>query len=70
MDVPTSQADGIYSDIGLPFYEEMAKGPRIVDGLFQGLAARASGLAIIPLASSSPALQFVSTNSSLDGTWI
>ncbi|KAJ7863239.1 potassium transporter [Mycena leptocephala] len=38
---------------------EMPKGPRIVDGLFQGLAARASGLAIVPLASSSPALQFL-----------
>ncbi|KAJ7145738.1 cation transport protein-domain-containing protein [Mycena epipterygia] len=46
-------------DIGLPFYEEMPKGPRIVDGLFQGLAARASGLAIVPLASASPALQFL-----------
>ncbi|KAJ7191838.1 potassium transporter [Mycena pura] len=45
--------------IGLPFYEAMSKGPRIVDGLFQGLAARASGLAIIPLAESSPALQFL-----------
>ncbi|KAJ7788931.1 potassium transporter [Mycena olivaceomarginata] len=46
-------------DRGLPFFEEMAKGPRIVDGLFQGLAARASGLAIVPLASASPALQFL-----------
>ncbi|KAJ7166615.1 potassium transporter, partial [Mycena filopes] len=34
-------------------------GPRVVDGLFQGLAARASGLAIVPLASASPALQFL-----------
>ncbi|KAJ7325565.1 potassium transporter [Mycena albidolilacea] len=46
-------------DRGLPFFEEMAKGPRIVDGLFQGLAARASGLAIVPVASASPALQFL-----------
>ncbi|KAJ7662917.1 cation transport protein-domain-containing protein [Mycena rosella] len=46
-------------DIGLPFFEEMTKGPRIVDGLFQGLAVRASGLAIVPLASASPALQFL-----------
>ncbi|KAJ7154458.1 cation transporter, partial [Mycena haematopus] len=46
-------------DSGLPFFEEMTKGPRIVDGLFQGLAARASGLAIVPVASASPALQFL-----------
>ncbi|KAF7345041.1 Potassium transporter [Mycena venus] len=46
-------------DTGLPFFEEMAKGPRIVDGLFQGLAARASGFSIIPVASASPALQFM-----------
>ncbi|KAJ6562832.1 potassium transporter [Mycena vulgaris] len=46
-------------DIGLPFFEEMPKGPRIVDGLFQGLAARASGLSIVPLASASPAIQFL-----------
>ncbi|KAJ7619581.1 potassium transporter [Roridomyces roridus] len=46
-------------DLGLPFYEEMSKGPRIVAGLFQGLAARASGLSIVPVAASSPALQFL-----------
>ncbi|KAJ7448435.1 potassium transporter [Mycena galericulata] len=46
-------------DIGLPFFEDMSKGPRIVDGLFQGLAARASGLSIVPVASAAPALQFL-----------
>ncbi|KAF7302799.1 Potassium transporter [Mycena kentingensis (nom. inval.)] len=46
-------------DIGLPFYKEMREGPRVLSGLFQGLAARASGLAIVPLAESSPALQFL-----------
>ncbi|KAJ7743346.1 potassium transporter [Mycena metata] len=46
-------------NIGLPFFEAMPRAPRVVDGLFQGLAARASGLAIIPLASASPALQFL-----------
>ncbi|KAJ7157872.1 potassium transporter [Mycena crocata] len=46
-------------DIGIPFFEAMAKGPRVVDGLFQGLAARASGLSIVPLASASPAIQFL-----------
>ncbi|KAJ6476359.1 potassium transporter [Mycena sanguinolenta] len=46
-------------DAGLPFFEQMSKGPRVVDGLFQGLAARASGFSIIPLASASPALQFL-----------
>ncbi|KAJ6615355.1 cation transport protein-domain-containing protein [Mycena sp. CBHHK59/15] len=46
-------------DIGLPFFESLSRGPRVVDGLFQGLAARASGLAIVPVASASPALQFL-----------
>ncbi|KAF7309853.1 Potassium transporter [Mycena indigotica] len=46
-------------DIGLPFYNQIPSGPRALAGLFQGLAARASGLAIVPLASSSPALQFL-----------
>ncbi|KAF8169153.1 cation transport protein-domain-containing protein [Mycena galopus ATCC 62051] len=46
-------------DIGLPFFEEMPRGPRVVDGLFQGLATRASGFPIVPLASASPALQFL-----------
>ncbi|KAJ7166638.1 TrkH-domain-containing protein [Mycena filopes] len=46
-------------DIGLPFFKAMERGPRVVDGLFQGLAVRASGLEIVPLASASPALQFL-----------
>ncbi|KAJ7166639.1 potassium transporter [Mycena filopes] len=46
-------------DLGLPFFEELPAGPRAVDGLFQGLAARASGLSIVPLASASPAIQFL-----------
>nr|GAT45724.1 potassium transporter [Mycena chlorophos] len=46
-------------DIGLPFYDSIPEAPRVLAGLFQGLAARASGLAIVPLASSAPALQFL-----------
>ncbi|KAJ7250788.1 potassium transporter [Mycena rebaudengoi] len=46
-------------DIGIPFFEELARGPRVVGGLFQGLAARASGLSIVPLASAAPAIQFL-----------
>jgi hypothetical protein len=34
------------------------KGPRILADLFQGLAVRASGLAIVPVASFAPALQY------------
>ncbi|CAA7262705.1 unnamed protein product [Cyclocybe aegerita] len=46
-------------NIGIPAYESMPTGPRIIAGLFQGLAARASGFAIVPLASFAPALQFL-----------
>ncbi|KAF8968787.1 cation transport protein-domain-containing protein [Flammula alnicola] len=46
-------------DIGLPAYESIPTGPRVIAGLFQGLAARASGFAIVPLASFAPALQFL-----------
>ncbi|KIM41983.1 hypothetical protein M413DRAFT_445173 [Hebeloma cylindrosporum] len=46
-------------NLGLPAYESIPKGPRIIAGLFQGLAARASGLAIVPVASLAPALQFL-----------
>lgn len=54
-----SVANGwILSDIGLPAYESIPKGPRILAGLFQGLAARASGLSIVPIASLAPALQY------------
>ncbi|KAJ3512053.1 hypothetical protein NLJ89_g3746 [Agrocybe chaxingu] len=46
-------------NIGIPAYESIPTGPRIIAGLFQGLAARASGFAIVPLASFAPALQFL-----------
>lgn len=45
------------ADIGLDVYESIPVGPRIVIGLFQGLAARASGLAIVPIAALAPAVQ-------------
>ncbi|KAK0462994.1 potassium transporter [Desarmillaria tabescens] len=44
---------------GLEFYEAMSIGAKIVSGLFQGLAARASGFSIVPLASIAPAVQFL-----------
>ncbi|KAK0433448.1 potassium transporter [Armillaria borealis] len=44
---------------GLEFYDAMSTGAKIVSGLFQGLAARASGFSIVPLASIAPALQFL-----------
>ncbi|KAH6904408.1 potassium transporter [Coprinopsis sp. MPI-PUGE-AT-0042] len=44
--------------IGLPAYEAIPAGVRVIAGLFQGLSARASGFAIVPLASFAPALQF------------
>ncbi|KAF5352975.1 hypothetical protein D9758_007968 [Tetrapyrgos nigripes] len=36
-------------NIGLPAYESLSTGARIICGLFQGLAARASGFSIVPL---------------------
>ncbi|SJK96839.1 uncharacterized protein ARMOST_00085 [Armillaria ostoyae] len=44
---------------GLEFYDAMSTGAKIVSGLFQGLAARASGFTMVPLASVAPALQFL-----------
>lgn len=46
-------------DIGLPAYQSIPPGPRVLAGLFQGLAARASGFSIVPIASLAPALQFL-----------
>ncbi|KAF8637169.1 hypothetical protein AX17_003073 [Amanita inopinata Kibby_2008] len=46
-------------DIGLPAYESIPVGVRIVAGLFQGVAARASGFSIVPVASFAPAIQFL-----------
>ena len=45
-------------DIGLPTYDAIPTGPKIIEGLFQGLAARASGFAIAPIANLAPALQW------------
>lgn len=44
---------------GLAFYTELPAAERTVSGLFQGLAARASGFPIVPLADAAPALQFL-----------
>ncbi|KAF8888456.1 potassium transporter [Gymnopilus junonius] len=46
-------------NIGLPAYESIRTGPRVIAGLFQGLAVRASGFAIVPLSSMAPALLFL-----------
>src|SRR5258708_2998585 len=49
----------ISEDIGLPPFDNLPVVPRVVDALFQGLAARASGFAIVPVANMAPALQFL-----------
>ncbi|EAU87693.2 hypothetical protein CC1G_08729 [Coprinopsis cinerea okayama7 len=49
----------LQKDIGIPVYEELPTGTKVIAGLFQGLAARASGFSIVPIASLAPALQFL-----------
>ncbi|KAG9217695.1 hypothetical protein CCMSSC00406_0003616 [Pleurotus cornucopiae] len=46
-------------NIGLPAFETISQGPRVLAGLFQGLAARASGFSIVPVANMAPAIQFL-----------
>jgi Trk-type K+ transport system membrane component len=46
-------------NIGLPVIDSIPVWPRITAALFQGLAARASGFAIVPIAETAPALQFL-----------
>ncbi|KAJ8503159.1 hypothetical protein ONZ45_g11106 [Pleurotus djamor] len=46
-------------NIGLPAFEALSVGPRTIAGLFQGLSARASGFAIVPIANLAPAVQFM-----------
>ncbi|KAJ2931924.1 hypothetical protein H1R20_g5183, partial [Candolleomyces eurysporus] len=46
-------------NIGIPAYESIPAGVRVLAGLFQGLAARASGFSIVPLSLMAPALLFL-----------
>ncbi|KAJ8488399.1 hypothetical protein ONZ45_g13966 [Pleurotus djamor] len=46
-------------NIGLPAFEALSVGPRTIAGLFQGLSARTSGFAIVPIANLAPAVQFM-----------
>ncbi|KAF5326139.1 hypothetical protein D9611_000830 [Ephemerocybe angulata] len=46
-------------NIGIPAYESIPVGVRVLVGLFQGLAVRASGFAIVPLSSMAPSLLFL-----------
>ncbi|KAJ3859022.1 cation transport protein-domain-containing protein [Lentinula novae-zelandiae] len=46
-------------NIGLEVWTSLSIGPRIVSGLFQGLAARASGFSIVSVSSLAPATQFL-----------
>ncbi|BGP12490.1 hypothetical protein JCM10213_005472 [Rhodosporidiobolus nylandii] len=46
-------------DIGNSVIESIPTGVRVIDGLFQAFAVRASGFAIVPLASVAPALQLL-----------
>lgn len=50
----------LVADIGLEVYDSLSPGPRAVAGLFQGLAARASGFSIVNVSAVAPALQCVS----------
>lgn len=43
-------------DDGLSAYEALPTGVKAVAGLFQGIAVRASGFSIVPLASFAPSL--------------
>lgn len=53
----------VYSraDIGLPVTDSLPPGTRVLAGLFQGLAARASGFAIVSLSALAPAVMYVGT---------
>ncbi|KAF8576740.1 TrkH-domain-containing protein [Ramaria rubella] len=46
-------------DIGLNVTDSLPVGTRVLAGLFQGLAARASGFSIVPIANLAPAVQFL-----------
>ena len=46
-------------DIGLPAFQALPVGTRVVTGLFQGVAVRASGFQIVAFAALAPALQCV-----------
>ncbi|THU84824.1 cation transporter [Dendrothele bispora CBS 962.96] len=46
-------------DIGIPFFEALSTGTRIICGIFQGLSARAAGFPIVPMSSLAPAVQFM-----------
>ncbi|KIJ40257.1 hypothetical protein M422DRAFT_32310 [Sphaerobolus stellatus SS14] len=46
-------------NIGLDVTQSLPVGTRIIDGLFQGLAARASGFSIVGISSLAPAVQFL-----------
>lgn len=52
-------------DSGLSVTGSIPIGTRVIAGLFQGLAARASGFSIVPVASLAPAVQYVSIHEKL-----
>ncbi|KAJ4480978.1 potassium transporter [Lentinula aciculospora] len=56
---PSHQTWFLVIYIGLEVWTSLSIGPRIVTGLFQGLAARASGFSIVSISSLAPALQFL-----------
>lgn len=47
----------MHLDIGLPVTQSLPVGNRLVLGVFQGLAARASGFSIVSVAGLAPAVQ-------------
>ena len=46
-------------DIGLPAFQTLPIDTRVVTGLFQGVAVRASGFQIVAFGTLAPALQYV-----------
>lgn len=46
-------------DIGNEAIESIPLGTRFLNGLFQSFAVRAAGFAIVPLAATAPAVQFL-----------
>lgn len=49
----------VLEDLGLKSFESLPIASRVILGLFQGIAVRASGLTIISIGSLAPALQYV-----------
>jgi Trk-type K+ transport system membrane component len=60
---PMPQAKSLIScidcrlDLGSPYFQAMSAAQKAIDGLFQSLAVRAAGFAIVPISETAPAVQ-------------